>query len=388
MKASLLVFIGVVSQTQSFSSLPTRTSSRVRLLQPSHSPLYVSSSSKLEKAATPLVDTDLLKRTHESTTKKIPFPLVVWKFTRPHTLIGSALAIPALHGLAAPTLADALTVPNLVACVYAMVPSLLMNLYITGLNQITDVEIDKINKPNLPIPAGILSKRTATWVVSIALLASLAMGVASPLLGSQGLNVALYGSAILGTMYSLKPFRLKRFPLLAAFCIVAVRGTIINASFFAHAKKTAYGAATGSVLHFLRTDKKCLLSSIFFGVFGIVIALMKDVPDVAGDEMARVRTFSVRIGQKRIFHTMRRLLSGLFGTVGIGFLRSASAAAATTPVTTVMRLSIATLSFLAAWEVNKASRGVDPEDSKQVYAYYIHLWKLFYLSYLFLPFAR
>ena len=30
----------------------------------------------------------------------------------------------------------------------------------------------------------------------------------------------------------------------------------------------------------------------------------------------------------------------------------------------------------------------DPENPKQVYQYYMHLWKLFYLSYLVLPFAR
>src|SRR5210317_194644 len=30
---------------------------------------------------------------------KVPFPVVLWRFTRPHTIIGSALAIPALHVL-------------------------------------------------------------------------------------------------------------------------------------------------------------------------------------------------------------------------------------------------------------------------------------------------
>ena len=204
--------------------------------------------------------------------KKLPFPIVLWRFTRPHTLIGSALAIPALHIFAAPTLEAAFTSKSAISILYAMIPSLLMNLYITGLNQITDVEIDKVNKPNLPIAAGDLSPRAATIIVTVSLLLSLALSVLNPILSTQGLNIALWGSMILGTMYSMQPFRLKRFPLLAAFCIVAVRGTIINAGFYAHAKAAAfsYGSASVTFLDCLM-ENKCFLSSLFFAVFGVVI---------------------------------------------------------------------------------------------------------------------
>lgn len=204
--------------------------------------------------------------------EKDSFLKIMWRFTRPHTIIGSALAIPALHILAAPTFKDAFTINCAISAIYAMVPSLLMNLYITGLNQITDVEIDKINKPNLPIAAGDLSIKTATGAVIVSLIASLALGVANPILGTQGLNIALWGSMILGTVYSLQPFRLKRFPLLAAFCIVAVRGAIINAGFYAHAKVAAFSATgvSATVLGCL-SDQRCFLSSLFFAVFGVVI---------------------------------------------------------------------------------------------------------------------
>lgn len=197
---------------------------------------------------------------------------IVWRFTRPHTLVGSALAIPAIHAFAAPSFASLLTMSTLASMTYAMLPALLMNLYITGLNQITDVEIDKVNKPDLPIAAGDLQIRDAVCIVLVALLLSLWIGVAHPVYGSQGLNLALWGSGILGTMYSLPPFRLKRFPLLAAFCIVAVRGTVINAGFFAHAKRAAFGGQIGSVVHYLANDRACMLSSVFFGVFGIVVS--------------------------------------------------------------------------------------------------------------------
>lgn len=209
----------------------------------------------------------------EERSKLLSFPLVIWRFTRPHTLIGSALAIPAIHAMAAPSYTAAASVSSIVSIIYTTTAALFMNLYITGLNQITDVEIDKINKPNLPIPTGDLSIKQATYVVFVALAASLWMGAMHTKFATQGLNVALWGSGILGTLYSLPPFRLKRFPLLAAFCIVAVRGSIINAGFYAHAKHAVFSEQAGSVLYYLLNDPVCTLSSLFFGIFGIVVSI-------------------------------------------------------------------------------------------------------------------
>lgn len=55
--------------------------------------------------------------------------------------------------------------------------------------QITDVEIDKVNKPYLPIPAGNLTPRAAKATVSLCLLAGVALGLAPCSLGSPGLAV-------------------------------------------------------------------------------------------------------------------------------------------------------------------------------------------------------
>jgi homogentisate phytyltransferase / homogentisate geranylgeranyltransferase len=320
--------------------------------------------------------------------RTVPFPIVLWRFTRPHTLIGSALAVPALHLLAAPSFNSVWTMRNLISMLYVMVPALLMNLYITGLNQITDVDIDKINKPNLPIAAGILSQRDAICTCVIALILSLYMGTfAHPIYSTRGLQVALWGSGILGTLYSLKPFRLKRYPFLAAFCIVAVRGTIINASFFAHAMAAVFGQPSATVLSCLLTNARCCFSSIFFGIFGVVIALMKDVPDVLGDKVSNVRTFSVRVGPERVFHISRAILTGLFSVCSAGFLQLAFTAGKN-PLLAACRLFIALCSVVAAVSVNLQSNQVDPKSPSQVYEYYMHLWKIFYLSYLVLPLAR
>lgn len=332
----------------------------------------------------------------EESSNKVPFPQVVWRFTRPHTIIGSAVAIPAIHMLAAPTVQSIFTMKMLISTLYAMLPALLMNLYITGLNQITDVEIDKINKPYLPIPKGELSPKSAKIIVTLSLIGSLALGIAHPLYGTNGLNFALWGSAILGTMYSLPPFRLKRFPLLAAFCIVAVRGSIVNAGFYAHALATTFSSATSAgattVLECLSKDFKCQMSSLFFGIFGIVIALMKDVPDVKGDKLANIRTFTVRVGQKTIFHTMRRLVSLLFYAFGFGFARGSYLAIVENTFENLwipaFRAGIAFFAFQFGWRARQQGKNVNAEDNEEVFTYYMYLWKLFYASYFALPFAK
>lgn len=316
------------------------------------------------------------------------FPLVLWRFTRPHTIIGSAIAIPSIFLLAAPTYQSFFTLRCMASLIYAAVPSLFMNLYITGLNQITDVEIDKINKPDLPMAKGDLKYSTACIVVLTSLVISLAMSVMHPIFSTSGLQVALWGSFVLGTLYSLPPFRMKKHPLLAAFCIVAVRGTIINAGFYSHAVSTAFGSIPqiSGVLSCLMNDYKCALSSAFFGVFGIVIALMKDVPDAHGDRIFNIRSFTVRLGQKRIFGTMKNLLTLLFGVFGGAMIRWTTLAPL---MTAAVRRGLVGLACLSAgWTVNNAAKGVNAEDSGEVYNYYMYLWKLFYLSYLVLPFAK
>ena len=140
----------------------------------------------------------------------VHFLKVLWDFTRPHTLIGSAVSLVCLFLFATPK-ALWFTKQFLVSLFSAIIPSLLMNLYITGLNQVTDVDIDKINKPYLPIAAGQMSMQRGILVVVTSLIASLLMVRQA----NWPLQMVVIGSGILGTLYSLPPFRLKRFPLLA-----------------------------------------------------------------------------------------------------------------------------------------------------------------------------
>ena len=70
---------------------------------------------------------------------KTPLLQAMWSFTRPHTLIGSALSIPALHIFAAPAGSAVVQSSHLLPLLFAWIPSLLINIYIVGLNQLTGI---------------------------------------------------------------------------------------------------------------------------------------------------------------------------------------------------------------------------------------------------------
>ena len=121
-------------------------------------------------------------------------------------------------------------------------------------------------------------------------------------------------------------------------------------------------------------------------MFGIVIALMKDVPDADGDRIFDIKSFTVRIGQKRVFRTMKNLLVALFGVSG-GALMKWATMSPTLGATT--RRGLTGLGcLLAGYFTYKEAKDVNPEDSGEVYDYYMQLWKLFYLSYLALPLVK
>ncbi len=83
---------------------------------------------------------------------------VLWRFARPHTIIGTALSVAGLWAISE----NARGVGDLAA---TLLVGLMVNVAIVGVNQITDVEIDRINKPFLPIAAGELSPAGARAIV-------------------------------------------------------------------------------------------------------------------------------------------------------------------------------------------------------------------------------
>ena len=98
---------------------------------------------------------------------------------------------------------------------------------------------------------------------------------------------------------------------IALSCILVVRGSIVNLGFFLQAKMSVLGeqfikptslAAAGAFCsQVARVHPEALALTGFFAVFGLVIALMKDVPDIRGDVIYKIPSFSVKLGAVKMF---------------------------------------------------------------------------------------
>ena len=290
----------------------------------------------------------------------------LWKFSRPHTIIGTSLSIFALYLIALATFKINPTVENLGTLLGALGACWCGNIYIVGLNQLEDVEIDKINKPNLPLAAGDFSlTQGKAIIVTTGILALVISGL---------LGIYLWGtvaiSLAIGTAYSLPPIRLKRFPFWAAFCIFTVRGVIVNLGIFLHFSQ--------------KFNSQELLPptvwtlTLFIVIFTVAIAIFKDVPDLEGDRQYNITTFTILLGKQAIFNLSRWIITicylvmialGIFwlSEVNLEFL-------------TISHLGLLVLLWWRSQKVNL-------DNKVEITSFYQFIWKLFFWEYLLFPVA-
>jgi homogentisate phytyltransferase/homogentisate geranylgeranyltransferase len=277
---------------------------------------------------------------------------VLWRFSRPHTLIGTTLSILALYAIAASLdrasgAADLLLTLLAGACV---------NVFIVGINQVEDVEIDRLNKPWLPIAAGELSLEAGRRVVAVAAILPVAMAV------TQGVDelVAVSVALVIGWTYSCPPLRLKRYPALAAGSITFVRSVVVNLGVWLHVAGTPISAGVWA------------LTAVTVP-FAFAIAVLKDVPDIEGDRRFGIATFSVRLGPRPVL------------AAGVGALTLAGVGMAVAgpllldgadPVVLVVGHL---LGVAALW---RWALGVDPADPVAFAGFYRRVWQLFFYEYL------
>lgn len=293
-----------------------------------------------------------------------------YRFSRPHTVIGTALSIVSVSLLAVQKLSD-FSPLFFMGVLEAIVAAFFMNIYIVGLNQISDIEIDKVNKPYLPLASGEYSVRTGVIIVSSFAFLSFWLGW---IVGSWPLFWALFISFILGTAYSINMpmLRWKRFALVAAMCILAVRAVIVQVAFYLHIQTFVYGRLPVF-------PKSVIFATGFMSFFSVVIALFKDIPDIVGDKIFGIQSFTVRLGQKRVFWICILLLEIAYG---VAILVGASSPFLWSRYITVLGHSIL---GLLLWGRAKST---DLESKSAITSFYMFIWQLFYAEYLLIPLVR
>jgi len=220
----------------------------------------------------------------------------IWKFSRPHTIIGSTVSIVVLFLLQGGSLTD-----HLIVLLITLVSALGCNMCITGLNQVIDVELDKINKPELPIASGELNMDSAKKIVVIAGI--IAIGAAVILHWVLLFLIAVI--LLLGIAYSVPPIQLKQHHLPAALAITIVRGVLVNIGMAIHFSVVLNGNYTIQPVIYPLT--------IFISAFSLAIAWYKDLPDRAGDAHFGFRTFPLLYSPKTALYLGAAFVMAAYG---------------------------------------------------------------------------
>lgn len=288
------------------------------------------------------------------------------RFTRPHTVIATTIQVLSLFLIAGGSqmLSPAAFGPVLLT----LVTCLALNIYVVGLNQITDIEIDRINKPRLPLASREWTVRQGwTSVVLTGALAMVGGAVAGPFLAATVILIM-----VIGSLYSIPPFRLKRYPVWAAVSIALARGVIANVGVVLH-----YNDIFGGLDDF-SAPTLAVMAAFFFG-FGLVIAIYKDIPDLLGDQMHGIETFTVRLGPQRAFELGRLILTvGYMGVISVALVQLPQPNGVLLLITQGTALA---LFWLASGRVNLRQPG-------SMTRFYMFLWGLFYGQYIILSLAQ
>uniref|UniRef100_A0A9I9EAD3 Homogentisate phytyltransferase 2, chloroplastic n=1 Tax=Cucumis melo TaxID=3656 RepID=A0A9I9EAD3_CUCME len=218
----------------------------------------------------------------------------LWTFLRPHTFYGTLLASCSLAARVWIENPNLMQWSIITRALWGLAELLCGNSYIVGINQIYDVDIDKVNKPYLPIAAGKITRKQA-WFLTTSFLV---VGVLSATLNSGPFLSSLYCFALLlGTLYTVPPFRLKKYPIAAFLCIASVlhlkvRGFLVNFGVY-YASRSVLG------LPFEWSSPVAFITT-FVTLFGLVIALTKDLSDIEGDRKYKITTFATKLGVRRL----------------------------------------------------------------------------------------
>ncbi|PKI32808.1 hypothetical protein CRG98_046801 [Punica granatum] len=242
------------------------------------------------------------------------------------------------------------------------------NGYIVGINQIYDIGIDRVNKPYLPVAAGDLSIQTA-WLLVI-FFAVTGLLIVAAYFGPFITSLYCLG-LFLGTIYSVPPFRMKRFPVAAFLIIATVRGFLLNFGVY-YATRAALGLAFewSSPVAFITT---------FVTLFALVIAITKDLPDVEGDRKFQISTFATKLGVRNIAFLGSGLLllnyiASIFAAI---YMPQAFKRNLMIPLHTVLALSL----IFQTWVLEKANY-----TKEAIAGFYRFIWNLFYAEYIIFPF--
>jgi geranylgeranylglycerol-phosphate geranylgeranyltransferase len=211
---------------------------------------------------------------------------VLLEFSRPFTLVAPALGFASGAVTAAGAVPrEPLTSELFLYPALGLTMAAVLNAASNALNQIYDLEIDRINKPRRPLPSGRLSLRDAWTFTIAAYVAALVLAW----LTAPGDRRECFWIVVIATMitvlYSVPPFRTKRLGIWANVTIAIPRGVLLKVAGWSSVK-TVFGLEPWFI-------------GAIFGLFLLGASTTKDFADMEGDARGGCRTLPIVYGVRR-----------------------------------------------------------------------------------------
>jgi 4-hydroxybenzoate polyprenyltransferase len=154
------------------------------------------------------------------------------------------------------------------------------------LNQVTEVEVDRKNKPDRVLPRGDMSIKTATgYAIFLYAIAMLLAWLVEPVPGVRHTFWCSLAAAVATVLYSVKPVYAKSRGWWANITIAVPRGCLL--------KVAGWGCVASA------WDVEPWFIGFVFMLFLLGAASSKDFSDMAGDGEANIRTLPVIYGAEK-----------------------------------------------------------------------------------------
>jgi 4-hydroxybenzoate polyprenyltransferase len=208
------------------------------------------------------------------------------EFARPFTLLPPALGV--LSGAvtawgaghAKPPVTWGLAVPVL----YGTLMAAALNAASNAINQIYDLNIDRVNKPKRPLPSGTMTMAEAWGFTGVSFVVAWVLAWLAAPEGRRECFWIVMFTSVLVWAYSAPPFRTKRHGLWANITIAIPRGLLLKVAGWSTVK-TIFGAEPWYI-------------GAVFGLFVLGASSTKDFADIEGDSADGCQTLPILYGVK------------------------------------------------------------------------------------------
>lgn len=231
----------------------------------------------------------------------------LYRFSRPESTLGSTVMCTAIAAALLPAIPyDPSILAKITACIISLS---LWTIAGHGINQIYDLPVDRINKPDFPLPSGIMTVQQA-WIVSVGtgVVGSLLAWWAMPLwLALSFVGFMTWASAV----YSVPRFgsrTVRQSPLLPKLLTICFRAIVYPTTTFLTVWYLSPARSVDLVyLAFILT---------FALLFCVGMNTFEDIPDMRGDKEGGYRSFALKLGATKTAYICGAAF--IFAFLGLG----------------------------------------------------------------------